>query len=119
MTSDPLAWRLMEPVSADGDAVEVALGLEAARLRFGPVDFDFEKAYDPSRGVVLTLRRDGAAHAVEPFDLLDHNEQVVPKVLEDVPVVERESLEARYLRLLGKILFDDVANLVRREMEFQ
>jgi hypothetical protein len=119
VTSGVLSWRLTDLAAPGGDVVEVALGLETAKLRCGPFAFDFAKSCTPSGGVLLTLRRDGAPRLVEPADPLDHNEQIVPGAPEDLPAEERRWFEARYLAVLGRGLFDDVAHLVRLEMEFQ
>ncbi len=35
MTPEAIAWRLTEPPIHEGDAVEVALGLEVAKLGYG------------------------------------------------------------------------------------
>ena len=117
MTSGPFTWRLAEPRSPDGDAVATALGLEAAKLGCGPLEFEFAKASSPRGEVVLILRRDGALHVAEPMSLLEHNEQTIPKAPERPPAEQRESLEASCLEVLGRALFDDVAHLVRLEME--
>jgi hypothetical protein len=117
MNVDAPTWRLTEPPSPDGDAVVAALGLDAAKLRCGPVQFDFTKARTPSGELVLTLRRDGDAHAVDPMGLLEDHEQVIPKASERLSAEARDSAEVRYLRVLGRLLFDDVAHLVGLELE--
>ena len=117
MTREAFCWRLTEPPIHEGDAVEVALGLEVARLGYGLLEFDFARSSSPSGELVLTLRCDGAGHVSEPLSLLDRNEQAIPKAPEHLPAEARRSLEARYLEVLGRALFDDVAHLARLEME--
>ena len=119
MTSGPLIWRLAAPPISQGDAVETALGLEIAKLRYGPFEFDFTKTSSPGDEMILTLRRDGAPHEAEPMSLLEHNEQAIPKAPGRLPTGKRKSLEARYLEIFGRRLFDDVAHLVRLEMEWR
>ena len=119
MTSSPLIWRLTAPPTSEGDAVETALGLEAAKLRYGPFEFDFAKTSSPSDEVILTLRREGTLHVAGPMSLLEHNEQAIPEAPQRLPAEERKSLEASYLDVLGGALFDDVAHLVRLEMEWR
>ncbi len=117
MTSEPFIWRLSESPSPAGDAVEAALRLEVAKLSYGPLEFEFAKSRAPGGEVVLTLRLDGATPMAERTNLLAHNEQLVPRAPKSLPAKERASLEARYLEILGRGLFDDVAHLVRLELD--
>ena len=90
-----------------------------AKLSYGPLEFDFAKTCSRDGKVVLTLRRDGAVHVADPLSPLEHNEQAIPKAPERLRAEERKALEARYLKVLGRLLFDDVAHLARLEMEFR
>ena len=47
----------------------------------------------------------------------EHNERTIPKAPERLPAEERQSLAARHRKLPGRTLVDDVAHLVRLEME--
>ena len=43
MTIGPFIWRLTEAREPAADPVEAALGLEVAKLSYGPLEFDFAK----------------------------------------------------------------------------
>jgi hypothetical protein len=119
MTTGPPSWRMTAPPSVDGDAVEAALRPAAAKLGCGPLGFEFARSRSPCGDVALTPRLDGAADVVEPASLLAHNEQLVPRAPRSLPAEARASLETPCLEALGRGFFEDVARLVRTEMEFR
>jgi hypothetical protein len=119
MTTGLLSWRVTAPSSGDGDAVEAALRPEAAKLGREPLGLGFARSRLPGGDVALTPRLDGVADVVEPASLLAHNEQLVPRAPRSLPAEARATLEARCLEALGRGLFEDVARLVRMEMEFR
>jgi len=112
------AWRLSGASPADADIISAVLDLDAAKLSYGPFRFDFGKVRLPRGELNLTLAPAVGADAVDRL-ALGCPEQVIPCAAAHLPAEERKSLEARYLEVLGRALFDDVARLVRLEMEFR
>ena len=145
-SDDSLTWRLKTPQVSEGDAVlaaptanevelsqgptmlsaagsqtdavSVALQLAAATLSYGPLSFDFRKIRSPDGGLVLTLTQERGSEAGERPVRLDRQEQIIPPARAHLPAGQRSHLEAEYLRVFGRGLFDDVAHLARLELGF-
>jgi hypothetical protein len=77
--------------------------------------YDFENTRLPGGDVCLTLTPGGECG--EPAGMLGRHEQVVFRAPADLSPNERRSFEAKCVRALGRTLFDDVARLVRLQME--
>jgi hypothetical protein len=119
-SSDHYTWELKSPQSVAGDPVETALGLEEAKLSCGPCVFDFVRAHSPRGELVLILTPDGgtpSARRPAPICHREH-EQVIPPAPAYLRAEARKRLEARYVQVLGRALFDDVAHLIKLEMRF-
>ena len=117
-SGDHYTWHLESPPSEAGDPVETALGLDRARLGCGPYVFDFIRARSPRGELVLILTPDGGAslgRRPAPISHREH-EQIIPSAPAYLRAEARERLEARYVQVLGRALFDDVAHLIKLEM---
>jgi hypothetical protein len=119
-SGDHYTWQLESPPSVAGDPVETVLGLEEAKLSCGPCVFDFVRARSPRGELVLILSPDGgASRARHPVPICHReHEQVIPRAPAYLRAEARERLEARYVQVLGRGLFDDVAHLIKLEMRF-
>ena len=117
-SGDRFHWQLETPHPRKGEAVEAVLGLDRAKLSYGPYLFDFRKSSSERGELVLTLTPDGGPYPLRHPVLIGHDshEQVIPRAPAYLSAGERQDLEARYLRVLGRALFDDVAHLVKTGM---
>jgi hypothetical protein len=123
-TREHRTWRLRPPSLLPVDEVEFALSLDAAELTYGPYLFGFAKTTLPGDGTLLSLA---------PIGLLDDEsgevttgaglpescagDEIVPPAHGDLDAATREKLASRYLRVLGRALFDDIARAVDRARE--
>ena len=114
---DRFHWQLETPHPPTGGTIEAVLRLDRATLSYGPYLFDFKRGRTEHGELVLTLKPDGGDPPRRPV-LIGHDshEQVIPKAPAYLSTRERRDLEARYLRVLGRALFDDVAHLIKMEM---
>ena len=119
MQSDTrFVWQLKSPSLSADDAVDAALGLDSAKLSYGPYFFDFWKARSHDGQLVLTLTPDGEAYPARRPVLIGHrkHEQAVPRPPAYLRAGERERFEDEFLRVFGRGLFNDVAHLVKLEL---
>jgi hypothetical protein len=114
---DRFLWRLEIPCPSAGDEIQAVLHLDRAKLSYGPYGFDFRRGRSERGELVLTLTPDGGAYPLQRPVLTGHerHEQVIPRAPAYLSDAERRDLEARYLRVLGRALFDDVAHLIKLE----
>jgi hypothetical protein len=117
-------WRLRPPSLLPVDEVEFALSLEAAELTYGPYLFGFAKTTLPGDGTLLSLapiglvdEESGEVTAAAGLPENCSADEIVPPAHGDLDEVTRKRLEARYLRVLGRSLFDDIARAVDRARE--
>jgi len=117
-------WRLRPPSLLPVDEVEFALTLDAAELTYGPYLFGFAKTTLPGDGTLLSLAPiglvDGESGEVTTGAGLPEScsgDEIVPPAHGDLDAATREKLASRYLRVLGRALFDDIARAVDRARE--
>ena len=115
------SWRLRPASLLPVDDVELALSLDSAELTYGPYLFAFVKTPLPGDGTLLSLAHIGRVNAgsgqvTRGGPALEGcaRDEIVPLAHEGLDPGTREKLEARYLRVLGQALFDDVARAVER-----
>jgi hypothetical protein len=114
---ESLKWRLRAPPHPDVDAVEFALGCDAAAVLYGPHPFDFTKTRLANGDLRLALSPDGhgdAGEGIAPTHILG---SLVAEV--DVPEADCEhdpnafsQRTAKPVLALGRALFNDVARMV-------
>ena len=118
-------WQLRAQGLVPADDIEVALTLDAAELTYGPYLFAFTKTPLADGSLLLSLqprgradgRGDGEGRDAEILDECP-GDQVIPAVTGDLGPEQRRELEAHYLRILGRALFDDVAHIVEINRRF-
>jgi predicted RNA-binding Zn-ribbon protein involved in translation (DUF1610 family) len=112
-------WRLRPPSLLPVDEVEFALSLDAAELTYGPYLFGFAKTTLPGDGTLLSLapiglvdeERGEVTSGVPLPENCSGDEMVLPAP-GDLDEATREKLASRYLRVLGRALFDEIARAV-------
>jgi hypothetical protein len=112
-----VTWCATTPRVPDGDAVEAALAQDASALSCGAYSFAFSKTRTNGGGLLLTLRPSDAAVA----DVLDGcpADQLIPAAEAELGAVGLKDLEARLVRVLGRVLFDDVARMIDVDRQFR
>jgi predicted RNA-binding Zn-ribbon protein involved in translation (DUF1610 family) len=112
-------WRLRPPSLLPVDEVEFALSLDVAELTYGPYLFGFARSALPGDGTLLSLTPiglvDEESGEVTAAAGLPENcsvDEIVPPAHGDLDEATRKKLETRYLSVLGRAPFDDVAHAV-------
>ena len=116
VSGESLTWRLRAPQDPGVDAVEFALGRDAAVL-CGPHPFDFTKTRLANGDLLLALSPDGHGESKEEIAeahiLGSYVAQIVaPLIASDIDADATEQKQARIERALGRTLFSDVARMV-------
>ena len=116
-SGDRFHWQLKSSHPQAGEAVEAVLRLDRAKLSYGPYLFDFRKGRTATGELILMLTPDGGPYPLRRPLLIGHDrhEQVIPRAPAYLSDGQRQDLEARYLRVLGRALFNDVSHLVKLE----
>lgn len=112
-------WRLRPPSRLPGDDIDLALSVDAAELTFGPYLFAFARMSLPGDGLLLSLAPVGmvdeeSGEVTSGSDLPEGcaRDEIIPAPQGDFDAATRERLATRYLLVLGRALFDDVARAV-------